>query len=245
VILALDTSTLTLSLALLRRGDDGSLSEVASLAEGPPKKQSQLLPGAIGDLLACVNEKVDALQGIAVGLGPGSFTGLRIGVATAKALAYASRIPLVGASSLAAVALDAPENTRLLCCAVARTNELYIGAYRREGMRVISLEEEQAFTPAELVEQLQRSPEAIALGPAIAEYREKLIALGAPANRLRDEPRFPRAACVAQLVTWPSSVDVNAIFSLEPHYVRTSGAERNPKFPPLPGPVPGSRIRED
>src|SRR5262249_6970325 len=103
MIVALDSSTLTLSLALGRAGEP---APVASERHGPPAKVSDLLPGALLGLLARAGLTLDDVRGFVVGLGPGSFTGLRIGLATVKGLAYARRLPVSGASSLAALALE-------------------------------------------------------------------------------------------------------------------------------------------
>ncbi len=92
-VLALDTSTPVTTCALL---EDEAVVWEKSIE--PPAKAGDVLPGALGDL--------QGVQGIAVGLGPGSFTGLRVGLAAAKALAYALKLPLAGASSLQALALD-------------------------------------------------------------------------------------------------------------------------------------------
>ena len=104
-MLALDTSTLTLSLALL--DPSGAVKE--QLAIGPPRRTSEVLPGEIEALLSRHRLTPKSLTALVVGLGPGSFTGLRIGLATIKGLAYALRIPVAGVSSLAAVALGGPE----------------------------------------------------------------------------------------------------------------------------------------
>ncbi len=246
MILALDSSTLTLSLALVDRVGAGARA-VEAVTFGPPRKQSELLPGVIGELLARHQLALSALEGIVVGLGPGSFTGLRLGLATAKALAYAAKLPLAGASSLAALALAMPpeESPRVVAAsAVVRQGELYLGLYRRDAAGVEALEPETAVTPAELAELLRAHPGHVALGPSIAPYRAQLLALGAPEAQLRDEPSYPLAVHLAQLATLVA-FDPAALFALEPHYVRGSGAERNPKFPPLPGPEPTARLRED
>lgn len=213
--------------------------------QGPPSKQSEMLPGEIEALLARRSLKLSALSGIAVGVGPGSFTGLRIGLATVKALAYAARLPVAGVSSLAAVALEGPEGVPLRVCAVARQGELYVGHYVRSGEQVSSLGAEVALSPKELAEELLSAPSQLALGPAIAEYRGELALLGVAPERLLDEPRHPSAVAVAKLARLPAAFDLNAVFALEPHYVRASEAERNPKFPPLPGPAPTSRLKEE
>src|SRR5207237_5286975 len=81
-------------------------------------KAGDLLPGALGSL--------DGVEGLAVGIGPGSFTGLRVGLACAKSLAYARKLPIAGASSLRALA-----GPGLVCAALeARKGELFIAVDR-------------------------------------------------------------------------------------------------------------------
>lgn len=240
MLLALDSSTLTLSLALVER-QGGELFAREVCAHGPPRKQSQMLPGVVHELLARHGVAEGDLEGVAVGLGPGSFTGLRIGLATAKGLAYALRLPLAGASSLAALALEGPEGRVLFATAVARQGELYVGRYRRRGARVEALRPEEAVTPDALAALLRDEADAVALGPALAEYGRALVAAGAPAERVLDAPAHPSALAVARLAQLPDRFDMQALFALEPHYVRACEAERNPKFPPAPGPAPTAR----
>ena len=116
VLVALDCSTLTLSLALLRA--DKTLVEHRLV--GPPYRQSEVLPGEIEKLLTARGKTLKDVTGFVVGLGPGSFTGLRIGLATIKGLAYALKVPVVGASSLAALALEGPVDLALFCTAVVK-----------------------------------------------------------------------------------------------------------------------------
>jgi tRNA threonylcarbamoyladenosine biosynthesis protein TsaB len=245
LVCALDTSTLTLSLALARRTPGGEWTVVAEATEGPPKKQSELLPGAVQALLAREGLSVKDLGGMVVGLGPGSFTGLRIGAATAKALCYAARIPLTGASSLAALAVDAPEGSTVFPCAVARQGELYFAEYARTGRLVERRSNEEAGSPADLARRLAERPDAIALGPALPAYEADLVRHGARAEQLVTAVPFPRARHLPALARWPETFDAQALFSLEPHYVRASEAERNPKFPAGPGPAPRARLRDD
>jgi tRNA threonylcarbamoyladenosine biosynthesis protein TsaB len=241
VLIALDTSTLTLSLALVERAD-GRLVAVEQQALGPPRKQSEMLPAAVLDLLQRHGLMLKSLEGIAVGLGPGSFTGLRIGLATAKALAYAANLKIAGASSLAAIAMEGPEGALLLPCSVVRRGELYVGFYRRGKDALEQTEPERTMTPAELAGLLSASGDRIALGPAIRSYQAELESLGAPATQLRLEPEHPSALAIAKLTVFPAAQDLKELFALEPHYIRSSEAERNPAFPPLPGPPPSARI---
>jgi tRNA threonylcarbamoyladenosine biosynthesis protein TsaB len=239
MLVALDTSTLTLSLALVRPGP----SLVAAELHPPPRKQSEMLPGAISDLLSKHALGLSDVAGYAVGLGPGSFTGLRIGLATVKALAYAHRRPVGGASSLAALALEGPEGVPVVVAMTARKGELYVGRYRRQGEHLLPDGVEEAWTPGELGAHLAAHPEARALGPAVHEQKETLLGAGAAKEQLLAGPTVPSAWAVARLARLPEAFVAEALFALEPHYLRASEAERNPKFPPLPGPPPTARIR--
>ena len=114
-VLALDTSTPVTTCALL---DDEKV--VWEKQIDPPQKAGDVLPEALGDLTA-----VDAL---AVGLGPGSFTGLRVGLAAAKAISYARKLPIAGASSLQALAYD--QKGLVYAATEARKGELFVQAFQ-------------------------------------------------------------------------------------------------------------------
>lgn len=241
--LSLDTSTLTLSLALVQ-GHGVDARAVETVTVGPPTKQTEMLPSAIGELLDRHRLRPEQLEGIALGLGPGSFTGLRIGMASVKGLAYAAGIKLVGVPSLAALALDGPEGVPLFLTAVARTNDLYLGVFRRTGLAVERLAPEDAMSPAELASRALAEG-AVILGPAVTQYRAAFEAAGVPPERILDTAPWPQALNVARLAQFPATQELAALFSLEPMYVRASEPERNPKFPPLPGPTPTARLKED
>lgn len=248
MLLALDTSTLTLSLALVKRrgpvASPGPVDVIAAVDHHPPARQSELLPAAIESLLAEAGVSLGSLSGLAVGLGPGSFTGLRIGVATAKALAYATGLRVSGASSLAAMALEGPEGVPLLVTSVARRDDLYLGHYLRRGDSLEVLSPETALSPEALAERVLSMPDAKVLGPALQGYGARLRELGVPESQLFAGVDYARAANVATLTAIPDAQTREALFALEPNYVRASEPERNPKFPPLPGPPPVARIRE-
>ena len=123
-ILGFDTSTAATSAAVLL--PDGEAVEVA-----PATARLAERPGHAGELLPAIHEVMGRagvrfadLDAIAVGRGPGTFTGLRIGVATARALAKASALPLRGVSSLAALAAGMPDGPRLPLID-ARRGEVY------------------------------------------------------------------------------------------------------------------------
>ena len=114
MILALDTSTEMASIALYRRGD-GVLAE-QSWRSGR-EQTTQLLPN-VQRLMELAGVAVRELEGIAVATGPGSFSGVRIGLSTAKSVAYALQIPLWGVPSLDALAYQQVAVTAAQVCAV-------------------------------------------------------------------------------------------------------------------------------
>jgi tRNA threonylcarbamoyladenosine biosynthesis protein TsaB len=133
-ILGFDTSTAASTAAVLRA--DGQLFEsappAARLAERPAHA-AELLP-AVGDVMERADVGFGELDAIAVGVGPGTFTGLRIGIATARALAKANALPVRGVSSLAALAagLDGPERLALID---AKRGEVYAALFEEDDER--------------------------------------------------------------------------------------------------------------
>ena len=238
--LALDTSCLTLSLALMNGAE-----VVEHLLEGPPRKQSEMLPEVIATMLTRHHLTLAQLDGFVIGLGPGSFTGLRIGLSTIKGLAYAIEKPVVGVSSLAALAMEAPAGAEVFSLAVVKRGELYVGHHRRTERGVEQLTAERSLTVAELAEVLRATPRAVACGPALVDYRAELVRLGVPAATLLEAPTVPSAVMLSRLATLPAQYRKEDLFALEPHYLRGSGAEENPKFPPLPGVPSVARLKED
>lgn len=222
MLLAIDTSTLTMSLALF----DGELL-VRHVTVGPPMRLSKALPGAITDLVP-----LEQLTAFAVGLGPGSFTGLRISLACVKGIAFARKLPVAGVSSLAAVAAEGPAGLELFAAAVVKKGELYL----RRGT------DETVVTVPGLADAMRERPFAVALGPGIVEYKQQLVDLGIDPARLLETVRFPSAVHLGKLAK-PGAYDAQALFALEPHYIRSSGAEDNPKFPPLAGVPATARLK--
>jgi tRNA threonylcarbamoyladenosine biosynthesis protein TsaB len=245
LVAAVDTATLTLSCALCRV-ENGEAELVCDRTErasarpgpqGPTGGHGAHLPGALGDLLLAAGVRLADIEGYAVGLGPGSFTGLRVGLATWKGLAYANRRPIAGVSSLGAMALaasaDAPPGALLLPLLDARKGEIYAGFYRVAGGALEAVEPEAALAPQALLERAAalslsgRSP--LAFGEGYDAWR---AALEGRLPRLATEVATPPGHAVARLAARRLSgaaFDAPALYALEPHYIRLSEAEV--KFP--------------
>ncbi len=220
-ILGIETSSRQASLALA--GEEG-LWELAFPAQ---MQLCQLLSPRVGELLRSAEARPEAL---AVGLGPGSFTGLRIGVATAKALAHAWSLPLVGVSSLGAAARPVTSAGRLCVpVAYARRDSIYAAVYGPgEAGAQETIVEPAVLAHGELPALLEGAPEPPVLcgdGRVIEELR---AALG-------EEPRlsavlgdwFPSATWVARMGA-PLAGDApgDNVFALRPAYLLPSQAER-------------------
>jgi tRNA threonylcarbamoyladenosine biosynthesis protein TsaB len=236
LVAAIDTATPTLSLALCEV-DAGTVRVLAEAREEAARGgHGGRLPGALVELLAARGGTTADVGAWVCGLGPGSFTGLRIGLATWKGLAYAHRRPLVGASSLAAMALEAAPlaapGATLVPLLDAKKGEVYAGFFRAAREAVEPLAPEAALAPEALAERVRATPGAVVLGHGVAAYP----ALGALPS-LAGAPRTPSAAALVRAVAGAlagAAYHAETVFALEPHYVRASEAEV--KFPHGLGP---------
>jgi tRNA threonylcarbamoyladenosine biosynthesis protein TsaB len=125
-LLAIDTSTEYCSVALWRDG------EVDARAARAGQRHSELLLPMVDELLGRHALKVAGLDGLAFGMGPGSFTGLRIACGVTQGLAFGAGLQVVGVSTLLAMAA-ATGAERAVCCLDARMGEIYHGAFERSG----------------------------------------------------------------------------------------------------------------
>jgi len=239
LLAAVDSATLTLSCALVEAASGAPPRVVAAADERAPATgarggHSARLPLAMIDLLAAHGRTVADVDGWAIGLGPGSFTGLRIGLATLKGLAYALRRPIAGASSLAAMALaaapGAPMGAVLVPLLDARKGEVYAGFYRVVHGGVERVQPEAALAPDALAERTRALLAAngaapLLFGEGLDAFAEKLEGR---VSRLETSVATPSAAAVAALAApalLGATFDSQPLFALEPHYVRASEAE--------------------
>lgn len=123
-LLALDTSTENCSLALWLDGEVISRQELAG------QRHSDLVLPMLAGLLETAGLELRDLDGIAFGEGPGSFTGLRIGCGVAQGLAFGADLPVLGISTLLALAA-ATQGERVIACLDARMGEIYHAAYQQ------------------------------------------------------------------------------------------------------------------
>lgn len=173
-IVGFDTSTAATSACVLRSDGEAfeSIPEPGRLLESPAHAR-ELLP-AVEELMASAGVGWGDVHAVAVGVGPGGFTGLRIGVATARALASAAAIPVHAVSSLAALAA-AVDELLALPLIDARRGEVF-GALYEAGIAVV---ESFAARPEDLPERAGRPlAAALAVGDGSLRFREVLEAAG-------------------------------------------------------------------
>jgi tRNA threonylcarbamoyladenosine biosynthesis protein TsaB len=178
--LGLDTATAVLTVAVVRNGEPAAEAEHAPGSDGRPRHQELLL----AEVERCVAEAGgwESIERIAVGLGPGSYTGLRIGIATARALAQAREIELRGVSSLSALARgigelpDAGGRARLPVLD-ARRAQAFAELHGADGG---TPQGPFVLSPEELGKLAARhDPGALAAGDGALRFRAELEAVGA------------------------------------------------------------------
>ncbi len=147
LILALDTSGPVASCALLR---DGEL--LARAVQDSKLDHSRLLLPLCRQLLTDQDLQIGDVDLFAAVIGPGSFTGIRIGAAAVKGFAWAGEKPCAGISSLLAMACESSEEGVLCCTVKARPGEQYFALFRREGGLVTRLTEDKVGTDQEVAE---------------------------------------------------------------------------------------------
>jgi tRNA threonylcarbamoyladenosine biosynthesis protein TsaB len=150
LILSLDTSSLSGSVAILR--DDLTLGVISTRAD---ENYSSRMFRHLEFLLSDLSLKLDDFDVFAVSAGPGSFTGLRVGLTAAKGWAEVYRKPVVGVSALAAVAFQAAGGSAVLVPALdARRGQVYFGVYQTTAKGLALDGEEFVVTPEEFAEKL-------------------------------------------------------------------------------------------
>lgn len=219
-ILTIDTSTTTNSVAVTV---DGRL--LAEYIVNPDRNHSSSLMSGLDMVLRDSGLLIDELDVIGVSLGPGSFTGLRVGIATAKGLALASGKPVVAFSSLAMLAMNLPYAEFPVCTMFdAKKNEVYAALYRCQALPETLLAE-CVVPPADFLSQLHAP--TLFVGSGALRYRDLIVetlgelAIFAPS--LCHQPRASAGALLAADLFSRGELAPSA--ALVPSYLRASEAE--------------------
>ncbi len=231
-ILALEASTLMGGVAVV--DDEGVICELTlSVAE---THSAQLMP-AVDYALRMAGLKPGELDAFAVALGPGSFTGLRIGLSTVKGLAVAASKPLVGIPTLEAMAHAFPYCPRLICPMLdARMKEVYAAFFEARDGSVSRRSDDLVLGVSDLLNDAKE--ETLFFGTGAKRYREQIVEImGDLARFASPEISGARASTVGFLaVEKLRRGESSDIDSIEPIYIRESQAiEKLKKSRPTSG----------
>ena len=224
LILGIDTATQQVGCAI--GGHEGVL---ASAHSSRGKRHAETLTPAIDFIRRQARIELSEISVVAVDLGPGLFTGLRVGIASAKAIAHALRVPMIGVNSLDLVAFPVRFSSRLIVAALdARRGEIYYAFYRQVPGGVQRLADPAVGSPDDLVSEIiAMGEETLLVGDGALRYSEIFSGL----SRVEIAERglaYPTATALVQLAharalreQWVNPWD------LQPLYLRNPDAEIN------------------
>ncbi len=226
-ILAVDTASISASVAAL---EDTELHAELVLATG--QTHSRHLMEMIHQVLSFSSWPLESVDAFAVSLGPGSFTGLRIGISTVKGLGTALEKPVAGVSSLQALGLQCALGGLPVCALIdGRKGEVYCARYRRKGGQLAAEGREAVLPPREAIRNIDEP--VIFAGSGALLYRDLIAGmLGERALFVPPGSDLIRASSVARLARVPlQRPEACRPESLAPRYIRRPDAEIPSKGP--------------
>lgn len=222
-ILGIDTSSMAASVAVI---EDNKL--ICEYTINTKKTHSQKLMPMIENMLGLSDLNVREIDAIAVCEGPGSFTGLRIGMATAKAIAHVNDIPVIGVNSLEVLAANMNLCDKKICSILdAQRNQVYMNKYILKDDKITELEEISIKPIDELLEEISSSNEDwVLVGEAVYKYKEKIeeisnIVIPSPANNITKASTL----CFVARDKMLANDQVYNCYNINPMYIRKSQAE--------------------
>lgn len=218
--LAFESSARPASVALME--DDLLISQYTQCSALTHSRT--LLPMA-EDLLKNAEVSMKDIDRLAVAQGPGSFTGIRIGISTVKGLAWALDMPCVGVSTLAAMAWNGCAQNDLVCCVMdARRNQVYNALFEIQNGSPLRLCEDRAISLEDLTEHLRQLDRPVFLiGDGTALTEAHLTKQGLPCRAAPENLRWQNAYGVAMAAKDQPTIHVDQLL---PFYLRLSQAER-------------------
>jgi tRNA threonylcarbamoyladenosine biosynthesis protein TsaB len=222
IVLGIETSTPQTSVALGTEQGVMASTQLASKA-----RQDQVVP-ILEHLLDWTGLELSQVGGVAVGVGPGLFTGLRVGVATGKTLAQVLSVPIVGIPSLDVLAYGIRYTRRLIGAVIdARRGEVFHALYRGVPGGVMRVGEYGVAPPSHLAAELEAAREEVLLvGNGAILYRKELEAVGAGVEFASPPQAHPQASAMVELAV-PRFIreETDRSFDVLPLYLRKSDAE--------------------
>ncbi len=221
-ILAIETATVAGSVAIV----DDAVGLIGEVRVDVKAAHAERLMPAVEWLLKSSMMSIDAIDAFAISIGPGSFTGLRIGLSTVKGFAYATGKPVISVPTLDAFTASLPFCSFLICPMLdARKSEVYAALYKWDGGALSKLMPETVISPSELLKMIDQK--TVFAGEGAKIYRELISrtlqdkAVFAPASRMS-----PSASAVAEIALEKlKQGDIADPVTLIPLYIRKSEAE--------------------
>ena len=223
-ILAIDSSGLVATVAVVEEENEISKT-IAEYTINYKKTHSQTLLPMLDEIVKMTDMNLDTIDAIAVAGGPGSFTGLRIGSATAKGLGLALKKPLIHIPTVDGLAYNLCYTDRIICPIMdARRNQVYTGIYQMDGDKLQVLEAQMAVEIDELAKKLcTYGKPVIFLGDGVPVHKDRLEKELMTNHDMNQQ----RAAAVGMLgIQYYKEGKTETAMEHKPDYLRVSQAER-------------------
>ena len=222
IVVGIETSTPQTSVAL------GTEQEILAKVSVAGKARQESVTPALQQLLAWTGIDLEHVGGVAVGVGPGLFTGLRVGVETAKTLAQVLNVPIVGIPSLDALAYACRHTHKRIAAVIdARRGEVFYALYRAVPGGVVRESAYEVCPPSHLAGELEAvAGEVLAVGNGAMLYRHELEEPGARVEVGTSISAHPEAAALVELAV-PRFLreEHDRLHDIVPLYLRKSDAE--------------------
>lgn len=222
-VLGIDTSSLAASVAVI---EDNKL--ICEYTINTKKTHSQKLMPMIENMLKISDININEIDVLAVCEGPGSFTGLRIGMSTAKAISHVNNLPIVGVNSVELLAANMNLCDKKICSILdAQRTQVYMGQYKFENNEIVELKSVDVVEIDDLLEELsQTNEEWIIVGEAVYKYEDKIklksnIHIPSPSHNVNKASSL----CSVAINKYNKNIDVYDCFGINPLYIRKSQAE--------------------
>lgn len=222
-VLGIDTSSMATSICVIE--DDKLICEYTVNTK---KTHSQKLMPMIDNMLNISDININEIDLIAICEGPGSFTGLRIGMSTAKAIAHVKNLPVIGVNSLEILAGNMNLCDKKICSILdAQRTQVYYGKYKFENNEIVELQNIDVIEIDELLKELSSSnDEWILVGEAVYKYEEKIKEINnISVVALSHNVSKASSLCSIAMNKYNKNIDVYDCYSINPKYIRKSQAE--------------------
>ena len=234
-ILALDTSISVASVAISEDGrivaEDFHPRQRTAEKSGAKSNHAEIILPLINSVLQRAGIGLTEVAGIAVSIGPGSFTGVRIGLSTVKGLAYGTGTPTVGISTLQAIAARVAGFEGMVCPLVdARKGEVYAAVFRKQGNQLERLTQDALMPILSFREELrglEKTVPCLFIGDGVTAYRPLLQQMSGLQTNIADEQAMPSVAAAIALLGERQFADQGAVRleDLVPVYLRRPACE--------------------